>query len=284
LHGWRLILLLTSLFTGLFLSFLDTTIVAVALPVIASQFNDFSHASWVLTAYLLTYMAFAIIISRFSDLFGKKTVEVASFTVFIAFSLGCGLSQSMTQLIILRALQGIGGSGLYSMMMVIGLNAVQPTRRALIGAGIGVVMVVSGILGPVLSGAITGDRTSDTWRWIFYLNIPVGGAALAALLVAWPIDRSEKLFTRNAAKTIDVLGCILLLAASVLLIFALEEAGAYVYLWDSPVIITCLVISGVAAVAFVAWQQCISAHPDWTVKLIFPMSMLGHRVVGASIL
>ena len=99
LTGWRLKVVLTSLFVGLFLSFLDTTIVAVALPTIATQFNDFDHSTWVLTAYLLTYMAFAIIISRLSDIFGKKAIEVTSFVLFIAFSLACGLSKPLQKAI-----------------------------------------------------------------------------------------------------------------------------------------------------------------------------------------
>jgi MFS family permease len=282
--GWRLVLLLGSLYTGLFLSFLDTTIVAVALPTIAFEFNDFSRATWTLTSYLLTYMAFAIIISRFSDFFGKKAVEAASFVIFIAFSLGCGLSNNMTELIVFRALQGIGGSGLFSMTMIIGFSIVQPKQIPMVGAGVGVVMVISGVLGPILSGAITHSRTSNTWRWIFYLNIPIGGLALAALLLAWPREEKAKLFTRNAFKSIDFLGCLLLLAASVLLIFALEEAGAYVYAWSSPTIIACLVISGVAAIAFIAWQECIAVHPDWTVQLVFPISVARSRILGSAIL
>ncbi len=127
--GWRRTLLFTAIFIGQFLSFLDTTIVSVALATIASQFDDYSRSTWVVTAYLLTYMAFAIVITRLSDIFGRKTIEIASFVIFLGFSLGCALSQSMTQLIIFRAFQGIGGSGLFSMTIVIGLNAVKPKSR-----------------------------------------------------------------------------------------------------------------------------------------------------------
>ncbi len=284
LTGWRLHLVLTSLFLGLFLSFLDTTIVAVALSTIATQFNDFDHSTWVLTAYLLTYMAFAIIMSRFSDIFGKKSVEVASFVVFLCFSLACGLSQSMTQLIVFRALQGIGGSGLYSMTMVVAVNLVAPSKMGMMGAAVGMVIVVSGVLGPVLSGAISNDPNSDTWRWIFFVNLPVGGLALAALLVAWPSQKTQKSFSRSAFKSIDILGCVLLLAASVLLIFALQEGGAFVYAWSSATIIACLVISGLSWVGFFVWQQCLAAHPHWTVKLVFPIGVLRQRVVGAAML
>lgn len=229
-------------------------------------------------------MAFAIIISRFSDIFGKKTVEVASFIIFIGFSLGCALSKSMTQLIVFRALQGIGGSGLYSMTMIIALEAVPPQRLGLISAVIGMVMVMSGVLGPVLSGAITHDRTSSNWRWIFYLNLPLGGLALSALLIAWPSDRSEKRFTRKALKSIDFLGCILLLAGSILLIFALQEGGAFIYAWDTGIIIACLTVSAVAFMVFIAWQEWLARHPGWTIQLIFPIHLARQRVLGSAIM
>jgi hypothetical protein len=115
LSGWRLTTVFLASLVGLFLSLLDTTIVAVSLTSIANHFQDFERSTWVINAYLLSYMAFAIIISRLSDPFGRKTVQVVAFTIFIAFSIGCALSQTMAQLIVFRALQGVGGSGLYSM-------------------------------------------------------------------------------------------------------------------------------------------------------------------------
>lgn len=284
LDGWRRVLVLTSVFIGLFLAFLDTTIVSVALATIANEFEDFDHATWVLTSYLLTYMAFAIIITRLSDIFGRKAIEVASFVLFIAFSLGCALSQSMTQLIIFRAFQGIGGSGLFSMTMVIVMTSVPPRKRGMLSGVIGLVMVTSGVLGPVLSGAITHNHNSSTWRWIFWLNMPVGGIALAIYLVAWPSGRSQTSFTRNSVASVDFLGCILLLAASVLLVFALQEGGAYIYAWSSATIIATLTISAVAFIGFIGWQEWLALHPDLAVKLIFPIKIAGQRVLGSAML
>lgn len=284
LEGWRHTLVLTSVFTGLFLSFLDTTIVSVALATIAGEFNDFSRATWVITAYLLTYMAFAIIITRLSDIFGRKTVEIMNFVLFIAFSLGCALSRSITELIIFRAFQGIGGSGLFSMTMVIALNSVPPRKRGALSAIFGLVLVTSGVLGPVLSGAITGNHHSSTWRWIFWLNVPVGGVALAVFVLAWPLDRSPTSFTRKSFASIDFLGCLLLLAASILLVFALQEGGAYIYAWSSSTIIACLAVSGLAFVGFVGWQEFLASHPDLPVKLIFPIKVARQRVLGSAML
>lgn len=280
--GWRRTLLLTSIFVGLFLSFLDTTIVSLALTTISAQFNDFNHSTWVITAYLLTYMAFAIIISRLSDILGRKAVEVASFLLFIGFSLGCALSRSMTELIVFRALQGIGGSGLYSMTMIVALDTVPPRQRSMISGVVGMIMISSGVLGPVLSGVITGNHDSSTWRWIFYLNIPLGGLALLTLLIVWPRDKSHKSLSWTALRSIDYLGSILLLAASVLLIFALQEAGASVYAWSSGTIIACLTTAAVTASAFVLWQQYLARRPEIPVKLVFPVSVARKRVMASA--
>lgn len=229
-------------------------------------------------------MAFAIIIARLSDIFGKKTVEIASFVMFIGFSLGCALSQNMTQLIVFRALQGIGGSGLYSMTMIISLNLVPARQYGMISGILGMVLVLSGVLGPVLSGAITDDHTSSTWRWIFYMNVPIGGIALVLFTIAWPRDKSQKSFTRKALLSVDLLGSLLLLAASVLLIFALQEAGAFIYAWNSAIIISCLVASAVAFVAFVVWQEWLDIHPNFPVRMVFLIQVARQRIVGAAMM
>lgn len=282
--GWRQKILLISVFIGLFLSFLDTTIVSVALPTIAAEFDEYDRSTWVITAYLLTYMAFAIIITRLSDIFGRKAIEVTNFLLFIAFSLACALSQSMTQLIVFRAFQGIGGSGLFSMTIVIAMNAVSRQKQSAVGGAIGGVMVTSGVLGPVLSGAITQSHHGSTWRWIFYLNLPVGGVALLLLLMSWPSDKSRKSLSMDTLKTVDFFGCLLLLAASILLIFALQEGGAGVYAWSSGTIIACLVISTMAFLAFVLWQIWLASHPALPVKPVFPVKLMAERVIGSTML
>jgi predicted MFS family arabinose efflux permease len=98
LSGWRLRLVLAATFIGLCLSLLDTTIVAVSLPTIAEHFDEFDRSTWIINAYIITYMAFSIVIARLSDIFSCRSVQAGSFTLFIAFSLGCALSTSMTQL------------------------------------------------------------------------------------------------------------------------------------------------------------------------------------------
>lgn len=281
-QGWRQKVLVGSVLAGLFLGFLDTTIVSVALPTIADDFDNFSDSTWIVTAYLLSYMAFAIIISRLSDIFGRQVVEIGSFLMFLGFSLGCALAPNMITLIICRALQGIGGSGLYSMCIVIAFNAVPPPKIGFVASLLGVILTVGGIAGPLLSGAICN---TTTWRWIFYLNLPTGGVALVAFIIAWPRDRSKKTLTKAAFMSIDVLGSLLLVAASVLLVYALTQGGTYVLPWNGTIIIACFAVVGVCFVAFVAWQLWLTAHPDFPVKVTFPVKVIvTDRVIGAAVL
>ena len=284
LTGWRQHCIIASVFMGLFLSFLDTTIVAVALPTISDQFGGFARSSWVITAYLLTYMAFGIILARLSDFFGSKAIEVTSLVLFLIFSIACAVSQNMFQLIVFRALQGIGGSGLYSMTMVINLRIVSPRKMPLMAAVLSLVQVVSGVLGPVLGGAMAHSRTSDTWRWIFWINLPLGGVALATIMVAWPHEKGKKVLAKAALSSIDFLGAFLLLAFSILLVFALVEAGTRAYSWGSAAIIVSLVLSGLSLVAFVAWQEILTRRPTWPVEGIFPLEVVKMRVMGSTIL
>ena len=289
LKGWRLIVVMLSIFTGLFLSFLDTSIVAVALATISSRFESFQNSSWVFTAYLVTYMAFGIILARLSDFFGLKSVEVVSLILFLAFSAACGAAQNMTQLIVFRALQGIGGSGLYTMCTIIALSAVPPSRIGEMATYVSLTQAVAVVLGPILGGAITHQTYTDNWRWIFYINLPLCFSALLGLLVAWPKrtrgqDGRPYRMSFKSLESSDFVGAGLLLTASVMLIFSLQEAGARVFSWDSGVIIESLVISGVAFAAFVGWEVWVGGKKDMVLKPIFPVRAAAKRVMFSAMM
>ena len=168
------------------------------------------------------------------------------------------------------------------MCMVIAFNAVPPQKGGMVAGLIGIILTIGGIAGPLLSGAICN---STTWRWIFYLNLPTGGLALTAFVIAWPRDRSKKMFTKAGFASIDIAGSLLLLGASVLLIFAMQEAGTHVWAWDSAIIIVCLAMVPVCFLSFIAWQLWLTAHPNFPVKLTFPVKIIvTQRVIGASVL
>lgn len=158
---------LCSLCFGLFLSLLDTTIVATALYTIGVDLNSLTSITWIALAYTLSYVGCAVIFARIGDVVGRRNTYMAAFIIFFAFSIGCGFAQSLNQLIACRALQGVGGSGLYSLTFVISPEISPYRMRKYIGILAGMVVAISGVLGPVLGGVITHYTT---WRWIFWIK------------------------------------------------------------------------------------------------------------------
>lgn len=156
-----------SLCIGLFLSLLDTSIVATALYSISIDFSAPHSSTWVALSYTLAYLGFAVPFANLSDVFGRRTTWLLAFVIFFAFSLGCGFAKTLTQLVVLRAFQGVGGSGLYSLTMILLPEIVSPAKRRWIGGVAGLVVAVSGVLGPVIGGVIT---KFTTWRWVFWIK------------------------------------------------------------------------------------------------------------------
>lgn len=156
-----------SLCIGLFLSLLDTTIVATALYTIGLDLHSLDTVTWVALAYTLAYLSFCIIIARLADIIGRRNAWILSLLLFLGFSLGCGFSQSLNALIACRVLQGIGGSGLYSLTFVILPEVSPPKLAGHLGGVAGAVVACAGVLGPVLGGIITHYTT---WKWVFWIK------------------------------------------------------------------------------------------------------------------
>lgn len=152
---------------GLFLAMIDTSIVATSLYIIGIEFNDLDNVNWIALAYTLAYMGCAVVFSRISDIVGRRNAFVAAYVLFFAFSLACGWARNMSQMIAFRAVQGVGGSGLYSLTMIM-LPEMSPEHLTQhIGAMVGLVVAVSGVLGPVLGGVLTRYAS---WRWVFWIK------------------------------------------------------------------------------------------------------------------
>lgn len=164
---WRLILLIISLCIGLFLSLLDTSIVATALYDISVLFSSPHTATWVALSYTLSYLSFAVPFANLSDVIGRRSAWFLAFSIFFAFSLACGFAKTLVQLIGFRAVQGVGGSGLYSLTMIVMPEIVQEDKRRWIGAIVGFVVAVAGVTGPVVGGIMTKFAT---WRWVFWIK------------------------------------------------------------------------------------------------------------------
>ena len=172
----QILVVMGGLMAGMFLAALDQSIVGTALPRITSELGGIDKLSWVVTAYLLTQTASTPLWGKISDLYGRKLIFQAAIITFLTGSLLAGLSQSINELIAFRAVQGLGGGGLFALALATMGDIVPPRERGRYGGYFGAVFGTSSVLGPVLGGFFTDG---PGWRWIFYVNIPIGIAALA---------------------------------------------------------------------------------------------------------
>ncbi|CAG9940841.1 unnamed protein product [Clonostachys rosea f. rosea IK726] len=280
-QGARQVVLVISLLLGLLFSTLDTSIIATSLITISHEMQDFSNAPWIVLAYLLTYMGFAVWQSKLSDIYGRRNMIVISWVIFTGFSLGCATAKDMISLIVCRAFQGVGASGLYSLAQI-GLVEVGPVHRpSLVGAMIGATLAVAFVLGPIIGGAVS--HSSD-WRWLFNMNIPFGLVAILAISNLWPSEQVSSIFSWDTFSKIDFLGGGTLLLGSGLLVFAIQQAGSQTFAWGSPAIISTLVISGLSWIGFVIWEIRLQLTPSQRIEPIFPIKLMLHRVYSVGLL
>ncbi|PQK13897.1 hypothetical protein BB8028_0004g08280 [Beauveria bassiana] len=207
---------------GLFLSIIDSSIVATALFTIGNDFKDLEAINWIALAYTLAYLGCAVAFAHVSDVIGRRDAFLLASVLFFAFSMASGFAQNIHQLIALRTIQGIGGSGLYSLTMVILPEICPPSHLKFIGSLIGMVIVFSGVLGPLLGGALT---QFTQWRWIFWINGPIAVVSMTIFLLAWPSKSQHNPPSRLQWKNFDFFGTLLIIAASVLIVFAFQRAG-----------------------------------------------------------
>ena len=170
--------LLAGLMLAMLLAALDQTIVGTALPTIVGELGGLSHYSWVVTAYLLASTASTPLYGKISDLYGRRPVLLFAISTFLAGSLLAGLSQDMTQLIIFRGVQGLGAGGLMTLAFTIISDVVPPRERGRYQGLFGGVFGVATVLGPLLGGFFVDNLS---WRWIFYINIPIGALAFVVI-------------------------------------------------------------------------------------------------------
>jgi len=234
----RLIILAVA--TMLLLASLDQTIVSTALPTIVADLGGLDHLSWVVTSYLLTSTVAAPLYGKLGDLYGRKLMMQISVTIFLLGSALAGLSQSMWFLIAARAVQGIGGGGLFVLSLTVIADVIPPRERSKIQGVFGGVFGLSSIAGPLAGGFFVDNLT---WHWIFYINLPIGLLALAIFAMAFKPRGVRK------KHPLDITGALLLTVAlsSVVLFTSL---GGRSFAWGSPFILMLIASALVSTIAF----------------------------------
>jgi EmrB/QacA subfamily drug resistance transporter len=241
----QILVIFSGLMLGMLLAALDQTIVATALPTITGELGGLEHLSWVVTAYLLAATVATPLYGKFGDLYGRKGLFQIAIVVFLTGSVLAGLAQNMAQLIAFRAIQGAGGGGLIVLAQAIIADVVSPRERGRYQGYFGAVFGVTSIAGPLLGGFFT-DQLS--WRWIFYVNLPLGMLALMVTAAVLPAGE------RRGGARIDYLGAAVLIAA-VNCIVLFTTWGGTQYAWSSPLIISLVAASIFLLAVFVPIER-----------------------------
>lgn len=238
--------ILSGVILAMLLSSLDQTIVSTAMPTIVQELDGLEHISWVFTAYMLGSTVTVPIYGKLSDLFGRRKLYLIGIGLFLGGSVLCGLAQDMTQLIFFRGLQGIGGGAMMVNSFAVIGDVFPPAERGKYQGIIGGVFGLSSVAGPLLGGWIT-DHTS--WRWVFYVNIPLGIIAIIVLAYALP-----KIIPHHANKKIDWWGGLFILLTLVPLLLSLVWGGS-LYAWTSWQIMGSLILGIASLFIFIRIEQ-----------------------------
>jgi len=263
----RILAIYSGLMVALLLAALDQTIVATALPTVVSELGGITQYSWVFTAYLLASTVTVPLYGKLGDLYGRRPLFLVSISIFLVGSALCGLAQGMTELVLFRAVQGIGAGGLFPLAIATVGVIVPPRDRGRYQGLIGAVFAAASIIGPAVGGFIVDNAS---WRWIFYINLPIGGLALLVISLTMPRRRDRR------EHSIDWVGFALLAGGTTALLLGLTWAGRD-YAWTSGHVLLALVTSAGFLTAFAFVERRVP-------ETILPFDTLRNPIVSSSVL
>ncbi|KAF5657144.1 major facilitator superfamily transporter [Fusarium heterosporum] len=252
-RGLKLTLIMTSAYLSMFLVALDRLIVSTAIPKITDEFGAVADVGWYASAYFMTTCAFQLMFGRLYTFFSVRTVFLISILIFEVGSAICGAAPNAAALIVGRAIAGLGSAGIYAGAVIVTVYCIPLEKRMPYQAAVTAIFGLTSVLGPLLGGAFTDS--SATWRWCFYVNLPIGAiaAALLAFLLQVPDRNSTQLSLKEKLLLLDGPVCVMLLSGIVSLLIALRWGGTK-YPWSNGRIIGLFVVTGICLVAFVAIQ------------------------------
>jgi len=262
----RILAIYSGLMVALLLAALDQTIVATALPKVVSDLGGITQYSWVFTAYMLGSTVTVPLYGKLGDLHGRKPLFIVAIVIFLIGSTLCGAAQNMWELVVFRAIQGVGAGGLFPLTLAMVGMIVPPRDRGRYQGLIGSVFAAASIIGPLIGGFIVDNAS---WRWIFYVNLPVGGLALLVILVTMPRPRYKR------EHSIDWLGSCLLALGTTALLLGLVWGGRD-YPWSSPEVIGSLAAAAVLLAAFGLVERGVE-------EPIIPFDLLRNPTVASSV-
>jgi EmrB/QacA subfamily drug resistance transporter len=267
----QIMLILSGLMLGMFLASLDQTIVSTAMRTIADKLNGQTNQAWATTAYLVTSTVSTPLYGKLSDMYGRKKFYLFAISIFLVGSVLSGMSNSMMELAAFRAVQGLGAGGLMALAFAIIADIVSPRERAKYQGYFMAVFATSSVAGPVLGGLLAGQSRLlgfDGWRWVFYVNLPIGIIALAVVtrFLNLPHERREH--------KVDYIGAVALVLGVTSLLLVAEQGRDWG--WGSGKALVCYVIGVVLIIAFVLQERRVGD------EAILPLKMFRHPVFSVA--
>ncbi|KAK7613426.1 major facilitator superfamily domain-containing protein [Phyllosticta paracitricarpa] len=258
----KIAIIMFALGMAVFLAAMDITIITTALPTVTKYFNSAAGYTWIGSAFNLAAAAATPIWGKLSDIFGRKPALLAANIFFLIGSLIAALSINMGMLIVARAIQGVGGGGLIILVNIVISDLFSMRTRGQYFGIIGMVWALAGALGPVIGGAFT---TNVSWRWCFYINLPLDGLAFGIILLFLDIE-TPKTPLIEGLKAIDWLGALAVIGGTLMLLLGLEFGGVS-FPWDSATVICLLIFGGLTIGLFLVIEAKVPAYPIMPVRI-----------------